>query len=248
MRGTLDQCVLVSLRTLESGVARLVPRGLQLITRQHPETGETFAFWNIVLCHVDRMRPVGAPHAMGISYHHIAYRLMVEADDGSDAGHARTQGLYFVRSDADRAMIRVGGNLVSEFRFQPSLVERAEAAGIERWRVRSRDHSGDLDAAFSEDTAELAEGSPFASMDEARSFLKYRPMGLAPDDEGRRLRLAEVFRDEAAWNERPVSVIALRSAYLESLGEGGAVVEMATRVAPIDYRWRLGRSESIKFG
>jgi hypothetical protein len=173
---------------------------------------------------------------------------MVEADDGSDAGHARTQGLYFVRSDADRAMIRVGGNLVSEFRFQPSLVERAEAAGIERWRVRSRDHSGDLDAAFSEDTAELAEGSPFASMDEARSFLKYRPMGLAPDDEGRRLRLAEVFRDEAAWNERPVSVIALRSAYLESLGEGGAVVEMATRVAPIDYRWRLGRSESIKFG
>jgi hypothetical protein len=248
MCGALDQCVLISLRTRASRVARLVPPGLRLITRKHPQTGETHAFWNIVLCRVHRMRPAGAPRAMGISYHHIAYRLMVEADDASEVGGARTQGLYFVRSDADRAMIRVGGNLVSDFRFRPSLVERAEAAGIERWRVRSRDHSGDLDAAFSNEPRQLAEGSPFASADDARSFLKYRPLGLAPDGAGRRLRMAEVFRDEAAWNERPVSVVALRSAYLESLGEGGAVVEKATRVAPIDYRWRLGRSESIEFG
>lgn len=247
MRGVIDHCVLVSLRTPARTVEGLVPPGLRLITKPHPSTGEPFAFWNVVLCHIRRMRPVLAPRSLGVSYHHVAHRLMVEADDESPRGESPVQGLFFVRSDADSRAIVLAGNPASEFRFNAALIDRAHAGDVERWRVRSRDHAADLDASFTDADSGLGEGSLFSAMDEARSFLKYRPTGLAPDGAagpGRRLRLAEVFREESDWDERPIGVATFRSHTLEA--HGGGAVELATRVAPIDYRWRLGKTVRVE--
>jgi hypothetical protein len=69
-----------------------VPAGLELITWRGA------AFFNIVVCHVDRMRPRLAPRAVGVTHWFVAYRLQVRAT--SAAGPI--EGLYFLRSDIDR--------------------------------------------------------------------------------------------------------------------------------------------------
>ena len=71
--------------------------------------------------------------------------------------------------------------------------------------------------------------------------LKYQPLGLAIDRRGL-LRLAEVFRDEAAWQEHPVAVTECQWGFFASHQQKQIRLERATRVAPLDYQWRLGRT------
>ena len=53
-----------------------------------------------------------------------------------------------------------------------------------------------------------------------------------------RRTLAEVFRNESEWHESPLTVRAARFQFLERFGPHQ--LELATQVAPLDYRWRLG--------
>ena len=43
-------------------------------------------------------------------------------------------------------------------------------------------------------------------------------------------------------SSRPLEVVTARWPFLESLGQRDIFLELATRVAPSDYRWRLGRT------
>jgi hypothetical protein len=75
--------------------------------------------------------------------------------------------------------------------------------------------------------------------------LKYAPFGLSVSRSGQQVRLAEVIRDETRWREDPIQVEADWS-YLRSLGLHNLQLVRATRVAPIDYRWRIGRTERLE--
>jgi hypothetical protein len=116
MTGRLSSCVLLSYRTPAAHVRHLVPPPLELVTRG------PWAFWNVVACRVERMRPRGAPRWAGVCYHHVAYRLLVRAPglgpDGRDL-----EGLYFVRSDADHSLITRGGNVASDFQFHRAEID-----------------------------------------------------------------------------------------------------------------------------
>ena len=234
MTGRLAECVLLAYRTPAASVRALLPAGLELVTH-----GD-WAFWNIVVCRVADMRPAGLPAWLGISYQHVAYRLYTRA---RTADGTSIEGLYFLRSDADNTLIASTGNWLSDFRFHHARIDlRATDAAVEL-RVNSRnDRRGDARLSASETAvAELAPGSCFTSVAEAAAFLKYRPLGLAVDARRATLKLAEVFRDEQQWQERPLQVTAARWEFLESLGQHDVRLEWASRVAPIYYRWRLGR-------
>ena len=85
----------------------------------------------------------------------------------------------------------------------------------------------------------LPSGSCFASLDEAQRILKYQPVGLSCDQRG--IKLAEIFRNEDDWRERPVAVVDHEYAFFRKIGQTDVALELATWVEPIDYRWRLGR-------
>jgi len=91
----------------------------------------------------------------------------------------------------------------------------------------------------------LAPGSPFASLEDRERVLKYALFGLSVSNSGQCLRVAEVIRDEALWREEPVEVEAADWSYPRSLGLRDLRLVRATRVAPIDYRWRIGRTERL---
>lgn len=239
MKGRVADCVLVSYRTPAHTVRRLVPRCLELVTR------DGWAFWNVVACRVEGMRPVCAPTCLGVTFRHVAYRLLVRARTGDGR---ILDGLYFVRSDADSALVGRFGNLVADFEIHRAGVElsrsRDGTSGVLTLAVQGREERGDaLVRIATEDCAAPAPDreSPFRSAAEAGQFLKYRPLGLSVDLDGRYLHLAEVKRDESAWRERPVRVLEAHWKFFDALGQDDVHLERATRVDPLDYRWRLGR-------
>ena len=211
---------------------------------------------------VEHMRPAALPKQFGVTYHHVAYRLHVEGRV-ADAGGANNplRGLYFVRSDADSGMVGRLGNLFTDFRFSPADVELSSRDGVLTLAVQGKNEqpdprdgephgdAGDCVVRVAESIEAIAPppGSPFASGNEAERVLRYPTLGLSVDLDARYLHLAEIIRDEAAWSERPVRVIEAHFRFFEEFGlaPDDVQLERATRVAPIDYRWRLGRRVAL---
>jgi hypothetical protein len=236
MVGRIDACILLAYRVPISQVAHLVPRGLELMT-QGP-----WAFWNVVVSRLEAMRLAGLPRWAGVSYHHVAYRLYVRA---RVRGGEAVDGLYFLRSDADHGLINALGNRLSDFRFQRAQVTLGGREGPEDpWTIHAAtpDGSGDLDIELSLLKGSETAGAGGSQEHPAGSLLKYRPLGLCPDQDGRVLRLARVVRDESQWRERPLCIHSARFAYFERLGMGDMPLARATQVDPLEYRWELGET------
>jgi hypothetical protein len=253
--GRLSECLLLSYRTPADSVRHLLPRGLELVTRGG------YAFWNVVACTVEHMRPALLPACCGVTYHHVAYRLHVQARTATGDGTLR--GLYFVRSDADSGLVGRLGNLFTDFRFRPAAVELSSRDGVLTVAVQGRggapdprdgEPAGDPGDAIARVTVDgnadagfIAPGSPFASVAEAERILRYVPLAMSVDLDGRYLKLAEVVRDDAAWRERPVRVLESHFRFFDALGLPASDVQLerATRVDPINYRWKLGRRVAL---
>ena len=239
MVGRIDECFLLSYGINPEQAAPFVPAGLELITCRGA------AFFNIVICHVDRMKMRFTPGALGVTYWHIAYRVQVRANV---AGDRSIEGLYFLRSDIDRPLFGAVGNRLTDFHFHAARVQfwnDDEAA----WRLRVEPATGDAFASLAVRRAasnSLAPGSPFVSLEDRERVLKYAPFGLSVSETGQYVRVAEVIRDEALWREEPVEVEAADWSYPRSLGLRDLRLVRATRVAPIDYRWRIGRTERLR--
>jgi hypothetical protein len=238
MIGRLDTCVLLTYRAPANRLQPLVPAGLQ------PVTYKGFGFFNVVACHIDRMRPSGVPRFLGLGYWHVAYRIQVRAAlaEGSQLG-----GLFFLRSDVDRRLMALPGNLFTDFCFHHARVRAEERGQTLDLRVTGT-KGGQADAVLRVEPREedqLAPGSIYASIEERESMLKYSAVALSVDAGRHCLRVAEVKRDESQWSEAPLRVLEDRWAYLDHLGQQDRCLERATRIAPIDYRWGLGRCESL---
>jgi hypothetical protein len=238
MVGRIDACFLLSYAIDPEQAAARVPAGLELITWRGA------AFLNIVVCHVDRMRPRQAPRALGVTHWYVAYRLHVLA---TTVTAGSIEGLYFLRSDIDRPFFGALGNALTDFCFHPARIT-STAEGDSTWRIRVEGMTSDARASLvvSRGAGDaLVPGSPFASVEEREKILKYSRFGLSVSRSGRCLRVAEVIRDEALWSEQPIRVDVAEWNYPGSVDLGETRLVRATRVAPIDYRWRLGRTERI---
>ncbi|MEM1209614.1 MAG: DUF2071 domain-containing protein [Planctomycetota bacterium] len=232
-RGRLADCLLLSYRTPAESVRDLVPTGLQLITRG------PWAFWNVVACRVEHIRPEGLPAWSGLGYHHVAYRLLTRCIT-TDAEFI--DGLHFVRSFADHAFVTAMGQYVTDFRFHPAAI-RVDAGGFALDRDATVVTLADPAPAV-ELAATWPADSCFPTLKDAQEFLRYRPLSMAPDGRGN-ARLAEVSRDDRAWRERIVNVGEHRHALFDELGQRDATLELATAIEPIDYRWSLGRTVGL---
>ncbi len=238
MQGRLDPCFLLSYAVPERSVDGLLPQGL------YPLTYQGFAFLNIVISRILRMRPAGVPSAFGLTYWHIAYRLYVSADLASNQTIA---GLYFLRSDIDRSLPVIPGNVLTDFRFHQASIRSTVDEASMRFRV-TRTHDAIADARLVIETAPAGEDElapPFRTIREREQILKYAPFGLSVDRSGRWLKVAEVQREEGDWEERRVRIRTADWEYLKRTIPGEARLVRATQVTPIDYRWRIGRVERL---
>lgn len=226
MKGAIERCWLFAFRTSAAEAAARLPSPLE------PVTFGGCAFWNVVVCRVEAMRPRFAPRFLGMSYWHVAYRLYARF---RPAAGEPIEGLYFVRSDCDRPLMAAMGNLMTDFNFHTAAVTVEERGSHVRIQVDSPDAPATADVDRGR-TVELASGSPFGSVEQAAAFLKYKPAGLSAGPEGR-VNVVRIVRDEAAWVGRPVSMTGGRWSFFDGFP---AEPELCTEVEPIAYRWNAG--------
>jgi len=225
--GRLQRCWLFVYRAPVEAVRLVLPPPLEPLARSG------YAFWNIVVCQIHAMRPKHLPAAVGVSYWHVAYRLYVQLP--LPTGEV-VQGLYFVRSDCDRWLMSLLGNLLTDFRFHvASIVVREEPDAV-LLRVASK-HAPAQARLVAAGVPQLAAGSPFASAQEAAAFLAYEPHGIALTPAGH-ANIIHVTRDERAWRSHPLRV---ESAEWTFFAGQDVCLESCYAVEPIAYQWDRGR-------
>ena len=225
--GNLDHCWLFTYRTPIDLARELLPAPLE------PVTYGSHAFWNIVVCHINSMRPKHFPACIGVSYWHVAYRLYARLP--LTRGEA-IEGLYFLRSDCDRRSMSLAGNALTDFHFHIASLQLRREQDVLKMDLDSPDapaHIRLLPGA----APRLAPHSVFASLDEAAAFLKYKPNGLSLD-RASRANVVHITRDEQAWRSRLVSVACADWAFLR---EYDVQPEICYEVEPIRYQWDRGR-------
>jgi hypothetical protein len=151
------------------------------------------------------------------------------------------EGLYFLRSDCNRPLMTLAGNLVTDFNFHTAPIHLRTDGPATLIQVDSPDAPGY--AALRPDVpAHLPPASPFASLDEAAAFLKYQPAGIFLARPGV-ANVVHITRDEAAWQSRLVHVEAAAWAYLH---DQPVIPEICYQVEPIAYQWNRGRTYQLE--
>jgi hypothetical protein len=234
INGMLNDSLVLTYRTSPGSVADMLPEGLRLYTV------EDQAFWNVSVSRITQLRYGGLPRWMGVTCHHVSYRLLVHAPEGSDY---RAPLLYQVKAQTDSALIR----RVSDQLRVPELANAAVDLTLDDQVMLLKVHSPDP-----EDSARLCAGLRVApqppagallgSLGEALDRLPVLSpcvyMGVQAEQAGQ-MGHTELGFDPTALHVSQVHVFDAQWGPLLRLNQRRLTLEMALRVAPLEVTWHL---------
>ncbi len=209
----------------------LLPPGLEL------ETAGGYGFVAVALVQAEALRPAGLPAAFGQDFFLAGYRVFTTF---RAPGGRRLRGLRILRSDANRARMVAGGNLMTHYNYHRCTASIAATGDRIRIAVSTPDHGGDLRITADLANPALPQGSPFASVREARRFAG--PLPFTFDFEQETNAIIAIRATRANWRPAPVSVDVERMSFFDQPAFRGCtpLLAAAFRVAGIDYRWERG--------
>jgi hypothetical protein len=209
----------------------LLPPGLVLDT--HGDVG----FTAVALVQTERLRPALLPASLGLDFFLTGYRIFVRVADAPSL-----RGLYILRSDADRRMMVVLGNLLTHYRYRLAEITADERQGRLAMRVRTPAREADLDliADLTRVPAPLPPDSPFVDLGQARRYAGPLPYTFGFERSSGSIVAVKATRGH--WNPQPIAVEVNEATFFESpklFGER-PVLANAFHVADVDYRWERG--------
>ena len=229
--GMLNDSLVLTYRTTPGQVASLLPDGLSLYTIDDQ------AFWNVSVSRITQLRYGGLPRWMGVTCHHVSYRLLVHAPEGSDY---RAPLMYQVQAQTDSALIR----RVSDQLRVPALVDAAvdmtmnDQVMLLKVHGREQADSSRLCAGLRVAPQPPA-GAMFATLDAALERLPVLSPCVYMGDQSEHLAHSELGFDPAALHVSQVHVYDAQWGPLLTLGQRRLTLEMALRVAPLEVAWNL---------
>jgi len=210
---------------------RLLPPGLEL------ETLGGHGFVAVALVQTEALRPAGVPFSLGQDFFLAGYRVFttLRKPDGR-----RLRGLRILRSDANRASMVSGGNLLTHYNYHRCRSSVDATSDRLRIAVSTADHAADLHVTADLSKAALPAGSPFATLREARRFAG--PLPFTFDYEAETNAIIAIQATRAGWRPEAVSVNVEQLAFFDQPAFAGCtpVLAAAFHVADIDYRWERG--------
>lgn len=209
----------------------LLPPGLEL------ETVGGKGFVAVALVETEALRPAGLPATFGQDFFLAGYRVF--ATFRTPAGR-RLRGLRILRSDANRAAMVSGGNLLTHYNYHRCSSSVSTTGDRIRIDVTTIDHAGDLRLTADLTRPALPEGSPFATVREARRFAG--PLPFTFDFEAETNAIIAIQATRVGWRPEAVSVDVDRLSFFDQPAFAGCtpVLAAAFHVADIDYRWERG--------
>jgi len=212
----------------------LVPPGLDLDTYDG-----RWGFVVIALVQARQLRPAFAPAWAGRDYALTGYRIFVKHRDL--AGRTR-RGLHILRSDTDKRSMRLGGNLLTHYRYRLAGIDITPADGRLAVRITTPAAEADLDvlAELAGQPAPLPPGSPFRSDHDARRFAGPLPWTFDYEPQTRSIVMIRGRRGQ--WQPTPVGVTVRTCSFLDRAPFDGAGPRLASafHITGLDYHWDRG--------
>jgi uncharacterized protein YqjF (DUF2071 family) len=230
MRTVFRHCFLVNFAIKPDVLASRLPDYVR------PDVHDGWSYLSIVIAEMERMCPAFLPRALGITYSQVVYRAVVVC--------GRERGAYFVRSDADNALMVSAGNALTLFRFHRADATWSFSPGITRFSLRPRGgEAAEIDAEY--DLADAKDQMPptsrFATLDRAQRFLAELYVAFGTKRRDGTVEAVRIQRND--WRsmvvrDRVGSYEAMKSGVL--FGPGQAVLDSIFYVESLNYHWHRG--------
>jgi uncharacterized protein YqjF (DUF2071 family) len=232
IRATLRDCVTLTYAVPAEMLRPLLPPGLEL------DTVGGDGFLAIALVQTERLRPDGVPATLGGTFFLAGYRVFTRF---RTADGRILRGLRILRSDTDRTLMALGGNLLTHYHYHRCRATVATANESMRFAVHSADGNGDLDVIVQRaGEAGLPPGSPFASLREARRFAG--PLPYTFDYEAATHAIIAIEGRRTNWRPAPVIAHVNRAGFLSQpiFAKCEPRLAAAFYVRDIEYHWMRG--------
>ncbi|HZR51286.1 MAG TPA: DUF2071 domain-containing protein [Streptosporangiaceae bacterium] len=229
-----DHCLVVTWALPAPALRPLVPPGLDLDTYDG-----NWGFVVIALVQTRNLRPAFLPAWTGLDYALTGYRIFVKHRDR--AGRTR-RGLHILRSDTDKRSMKIGGNLLTHYRYRLADIDIAPGTDQLEARIRTPRAEADLHvvARLAGPPAPLPGTSPFRSDHDARRFAG--PLPWTFDYEPATRSIVMIRGRRSQWQPRQVAVDVRTCGFLEQapFDAAGSRLASAFHIADLDYGWDRG--------
>lgn len=215
----------------------MLPAGLEL------DTYDDLGFLAIALVQTEKLRPKGMPRAFGRDFFLSGYRVFARL---VRPGKQDLRGLRILRSDTDRRAMVTLGNVFTHYGYHLAYVVVERRGDLLEIDVKTPEREADLHVEADVGTsADLPEGSPFRSLDDARKFAG--PLPYTFDFDVRAGKMLVVRGLRTAWDPRPVLIASHSSSFLErpELAREGPRLANAFFVENVPYSWKPGVLEDL---
>lgn len=219
-------------------LAPMLSPGLALDTYRALD-GTEYAFVAVGVVSALRLRPAGLPEVCGADYILTGYRIFTRFP--TPAGRTM-RGLQILRSDTDRRLMVLGGNLLTRYHYRLARI-RFDVGG-QRLHVSVHSRDGRADLAVTADLtsrpAPLPAGSPFATAADARRFAGPLPYTFDYEDTSNAMVVVKAYRTE--WRPEPVAVDVSRLTFFKhgKFAAAHPVLANAFHFTDLEYGWHRG--------
>jgi uncharacterized protein YqjF (DUF2071 family) len=202
------------------------------------DTYGSWGFLAVAMVETKRLRPAFLPRPVGRDFFLCGYRVFTRfAAPGSSM-----RGLRILRSDTDRRLMSILGNFLTHYAYGTAQVRVEERDGTLSVELRRSPGRPELHVVADLRTkpAPLPDGSPFASLKDARRYAGPLPFTFGYEKETHSLIVVRGVRSD--WDPQPVRVDVRALAFLESppFGEARALLANAFHMQGVPYRWERG--------
>jgi hypothetical protein len=216
---------------------QLLPPGLMV------DTYEDYGFIAIAMVQTRRLHPAFLPAALGVDFFLTGYRVFTRF-----AAKPSLRGLRILRSDTDRLLMAVGGNLLTHYGYVHCRAAMEADGDRLRVTVSSPGAAADLDvvADLSSCPAPLPAGSPFANLEDARRFAGPLPYTFDYEPETNSIVMIKATRSR--WEPQPIAVDVRKATFLDHppFNQVSPILANAFHVENVPYRWERGVVEHLK--
>lgn len=221
-----------------SALVPLLGPGLEL------DTYDDWGFLAIAMVQTENLRPQGLPTWLGRDFFLSGYRVFSRF---VRPGKQTLRGLRILRSDTDRRSMVRFGNLFTQYNYRRAKVDITDDGTRLEIRTRTPHREADVHvvADLTSRPAPLPSGSPFRTLDEARSFAGPLPYTFSYDKQAGKMVVIKGLRQ--AWDPQPVRVEVKEATYLEQSPFRDVDVRLANAfyVQNVPYAWKPGTLEEI---